>query len=86
MSGVLGLIPARSGSVGAPGKNIRPLAGTPVIVCTIEAALGSRIDRTVVSTDSEEFAAIAAKAGAERPFLRPAHLATSEAVVWRHCN
>ena len=80
-SGILGLIPARSGSVGVPGKNIRPLAGTPLIVYTIKAALGSRVGRTVVSTDSEEIAAIAARAGAERPFLRPANLATTETVA-----
>jgi CMP-N,N'-diacetyllegionaminic acid synthase len=63
-----------------PGKNIRPLAGTPLIVYTIRAALGSRLDRTIVSTDSKEIAAVAAKAGAEQPFRRPAHLATSEAL------
>jgi CMP-N-acetylneuraminic acid synthetase len=87
MAGVLGLIPARSGSVGVPGKNIRPLAGTPLIVYSVRAALGSRLDRTVVSTDSEEIATVAATAGAERPFLRPAHLATSETLsidVVRH--
>jgi len=81
MSGVLGLIPARSGSVDVPGKNIRPLAGSPLIVYTIKAALGSHLDRTVVSTDSEIFAAVAAEAGAERPFLRPARLATSETLA-----
>ena len=77
MSGILGLVPARAGSVGVRGKNIRPLGGRPLIVHTIEAARASRLDRVVISTDSEEIAAIGAAAGAERPFLRPAELASS---------
>jgi CMP-N-acetylneuraminic acid synthetase len=81
MSGILGLIPARAGSVGVPGKNIRPLAGRPLIAYTVEAARASGIDRVVVTTDSEDIAAIAVAAGAERPFLRPAELATSTALA-----
>jgi CMP-N-acetylneuraminic acid synthetase len=79
MSGILGLIPARAGSVGVRGKNIRPLGGRPLIVHTIEAARGSRLDRVVISTDSEQIAALGA--AAERPFLRPAELATGTALA-----
>jgi len=79
MGEILGLVVARSGSAGVPGKNIRPLAGRPLIVHTIEAARCSRLERIVVSTDSEAYAAIARGAGAESPFLRPAALASSSA-------
>ena len=73
-------ISARGGSRGLPGKNIRPMLGKPLIVWSIEQALATpEIDRVVVSTDSEQIAAVAREAGAETPFLRPAHLATSEA-------
>lgn len=72
----LAVIPARSGSTRLPHKNIRNLGGKPVIAYTIEAALTSGIfTRVVVSTDSEEFAGIARKFGAEVPFLRDASLA-----------
>ena len=81
MSGILGLVPARAGSVGVRGKNIRPLGGRPLIVHTIEAARASRLDRVVISTDSEEIAVIGAAAGAERPFLRPAELAVGTALA-----
>jgi CMP-N,N'-diacetyllegionaminic acid synthase len=81
MSGILGLVPARAGSAGVRGKNIRPLAGRPLIVHTIAAARASRLDRVVISTDAEEIAAIAAAAGAERPFLRPAELADATALA-----
>lgn len=81
MSGILGLIPARAGSVGVPGKNVRPLAGRPLIAHTVEAACYSRLNRVVVSTDSEEIATIATAAGAERPFLRPSKLATNSALA-----
>jgi N-acylneuraminate cytidylyltransferase/CMP-N,N'-diacetyllegionaminic acid synthase len=79
---VLAIIPARSGSKGLPGKNIRPLAGKPLIVHTIAAALGaSAITRTVCSTDSPEIATVAQKAGAEIPFLRPAELAQDNSLA-----
>lgn len=81
MSGILGLIPARAGSLGVRGKNIRLLGGRPLVVHAIEAARASRLDRVVISTDSEEIGAIAAAAGAERPFLRPAEFATSTALA-----
>lgn len=74
---VLALVPARHGSKGLPLKNIRPLRGKPLLAWPVEAALASRyVDRVVVSTDSEDFAALARAAGAEVPFLRPPELAT----------
>lgn len=73
---IIGLIPARAGSKRISDKNIRPLAGHPVIAYTIAAALQSGIFASVmVSTDSEQYAAIARYYGAEVPFLRPPQLA-----------
>ena len=73
---VLGIIPARGGSKGLPGKNIRILAGKPLISWTIESALSSGyLDRVIVNTDDKEIAEIAGEAGAEIPFLRPEELA-----------
>lgn len=78
----LALIPARGGSKGLPGKNIRPLLGRPLVAWTVEQALASeRIDRVVVSTNDENIAAVARTAGADVPFLRPAELATDESPV-----
>jgi N-acylneuraminate cytidylyltransferase len=72
----LAIIPARGGSKGLPGKNIRPLCGLPLIVHSIRcAALVPRIARTVVSTDSDDIAAIARAHGGDVPFMRPAELA-----------
>lgn len=77
---VLGLIPARAGSKGVPRKNIRLLAGKPLICYTIEEAKASGIfDLLLVSTDGEEIAATAVKAGAEAPFTRPPELAADDA-------
>lgn len=71
----LGIIPARGGSKGVPGKNIKPLAGKPLIAWTIEAAKKAKyIDRVIVSTDDEQIAKIALEYGAEVPFLRPADI------------
>lgn len=73
---VLGLIPARGGSKGIPEKNLRLLAGRPLIEYTCRAALGSRsLDRIIVSTDCPRIAEVARGVGTEVPFLRPAHLA-----------
>ncbi len=73
---VLALIPARAGSKGLPGKNIRPLHGKPLLAWPILAAKASRyVDRVVVSTDSGLFAEVARAYGAEVPVLRPEHLA-----------
>ncbi|MEM2963781.1 MAG: acylneuraminate cytidylyltransferase family protein [Candidatus Anstonellales archaeon] len=76
---IVGIIPARGGSKGLPRKNILPLGGKPLLSYTIEAALQSRIDRTIVSTEDVEIAEIAKKIGAEVPFLRPKKLATDTA-------
>ncbi len=79
---------ARGGSKGLPGKNIRPLAGKPLIAWAIEHAQAvKRIRRVIVSTDSTEIAAVAKTYGAEVPFLRPAELASDQAsewLAWRH--
>lgn len=75
----MALIPARGGSRGIPGKNLRPLAGIPLLAYSIAAAKLSRlIDRVVVTTDSEEIAAVARKFGAEIPFLRPPEYARND--------
>ena len=72
MSEIIAVIPARSGSKGVPDKNIRLLAGHPLIAYSIAAArLATNVDRVIVSTDSELYATIARKYGAEVPFLRP---------------
>lgn len=77
---VLALIPARSGSKGLPGKNIRILHQKPLIAWSIEAAKNSfYIDDLLVSTDSQKIADIAIKYGAEAPFLRPSELASDNA-------
>ena len=85
---VLAVIPARGGSKRVPQKNIRLLAGKPLISYTIKAALGSKlINRLIVSTDNEEIAEIAKRYGAEVPFLRPASLAqddTPDQPVFKH--
>src|SRR5919206_1460637 len=75
---VLGLIPARGGSKGIPGKNLAPVCERPLIAWTIGAACSaSRLDRVVVSTDSDEIAAIARELGAD-VLARPAELARDE--------
>ena len=72
MSQVVAIIPARSGSKSIPDKNIKHLAGKPLIAYSIAAArLAKNIDRVIVSTDSQKYADIAAQYGAEVPFLRP---------------
>lgn len=79
---------ARGGSKGLPGKNIRAFSGKPLIAWSVEHALAvSRIERVIVSTDSEEIAEVALAFGAEVPFIRPAELARDESpewLAWRH--
>jgi len=79
---------ARGGSKGLPGKNLRDLAGRPLIAHAIaDAKAAAGIDRVVVSTEDEAIAAAAREWGAEVPFLRPPELATDEApewLAWRH--
>lgn len=78
MGGLLAVIPARGGSKGLPRKNLRPLAGLPLIGHSIKLAeLCPEIGRTVVSTDDEEIAAVARELGAE-VLRRPAELARDE--------
>lgn len=74
---VLGVVTARAGSKGLPGKNTKLLAGKPLIAYTIDAALASGVfDRVILSTDDERAAAIARALGCEVPFMRPAELST----------
>lgn len=76
---VLAVIPARSGSKSIRDKNIRIVGGRPLIAWSIEHALQSkRVGRTIVSTDSEQYAEIARQYGAETPFLRPKEIAGDE--------
>lgn len=76
---VLAVIPARGGSKGLPNKNIREVAGKPLLAWSIEAALSStRVTRVVVSSDSEEIRTVAIRHGAEA-IERPAELATDSA-------
>jgi CMP-N-acetylneuraminic acid synthetase len=73
---VLGLITARGGSKGLPGKNLRLLGGKPLVAWSIEAARDSGVlGRVVMSTDDSGIAEAARRAGAEVPFMRPAALA-----------
>jgi len=77
MGSAIGLITARGGSKGVPRKNIRMLAGKPMIAWTIQAAQKScLLSRTIVSTNDEEIARVAQEFGAEVPFRRPEELAT----------
>ena len=85
---IVAFIFARGGSKGLPGKNIKPLAGKPLIAWSIEQALAvKRIERVIVSTDSEEIADVAREYGAEVPFMRPEELARDDSpewLAWRH--
>lgn len=85
---IYAIIPARGGSKGVPKKNIRLLGGYPLIVYSIIASkLSSKIERTIVSTDSQEIAEIAKKYGAEAPFLRPTEIAqdkSSDLELFQH--
>jgi CMP-N-acetylneuraminic acid synthetase len=76
---VLGLVPARGGSKGVPGKNVRPLAGHTLLEYTVRAARESSVlDRVILSTDSLEIADAGRRAGLEVPFMRPAALAADD--------
>ena len=80
MTRFLAIITARGGSKGLPHKNIRMLAGKPLITHSIDAALGlgKRLYRVIVSTDEENIAAISRGAGAAVPFMRPRELAEDD--------
>jgi CMP-N,N'-diacetyllegionaminic acid synthase len=76
---VLAVIPARGGSRGLPGKNVRPLCGIPLVGHAIRAAaMTPSVTRTILSTDSEEIADVARRFGGDVPFLRPADLAADD--------
>jgi len=76
------IIPARGGSKGVPKKNIRLIAGKPLIYYTIKSALESKIfSHVIVSTDDKKIASIAKKYGAEVPFVRPRNLATDKTTM-----
>ncbi len=85
---ILALIPARSGSKSIPHKNVQPFAGKPLLAHSIEQARACpAITRVMVSTDSEDYAAIARRFGAEVPFLRPAEIsgdASTDLEVFQH--
>lgn len=85
---LVGVIFARGGSKGIPNKNLQLVAGKPLVTMAIETAQATTgIDRLIVSTDSNEIAAVAIAAGAEVPFMRPAKLASDaspEWLSWRH--
>ena len=77
---VLGLITARGGSKGVPGKNIRPVGGKPLIAWTIEAGLASKyLDRLILSSDDDTIMKVARDHGCEVPFKREARLAADDA-------
>lgn len=79
---MIAIIPARGGSKGLPGKNVRPLNGKPLIGYAVEEALKAKhIDRVIISTDDEEIARVAVEYGAELPFMRPAELASDTAMA-----
>lgn len=79
---ILAFIGARGGSKGLKNKNIIDFAGGPLIVWSIEAARDSKyVDRTIVSTDSEEIAKVSRQAGADVPFLRPARIAQDDSKI-----
>ena len=73
---IIGIIPARGGSKGVPGKNIKSLAGKPLLGYTAERALASNLlSKVILTTEDEGIAAVGKSLGLEVPFLRPAHLA-----------
>ncbi|MDO8877151.1 MAG: acylneuraminate cytidylyltransferase family protein [Pseudolabrys sp.] len=80
---IVAFIFARGGSKGLPRKNLRLLAGKPLIVHAIEIGRAlARVSKVIVSTDDAEIAAVAERAGALVPFMRPAELASDAAPEW----
>ncbi len=79
---MIAIIPARGGSKGLPGKNIRLMNGKPLVAYAVEEALKAKhIERVIISTDDEEIAHIAVQYGAELPFMRPAEFASDKAMA-----
>jgi CMP-N-acetylneuraminic acid synthetase len=87
-NGVVAIVPARGGSKGLPRKNLRPLAGHPLLAWTIAAArAAASVNMVLLSTDDEEIAEVGRGLGAEVPFLRPGELArddTPDLPVFEH--
>lgn len=75
---VLGIITARGGSKGIPGKNLKLLGGRPLLDYTIDAANDTPLDRLILSTEDQKIANLARSLGCEVPFMRPAELARDE--------
>lgn len=79
---VLGLLAARGGSKGIPGKNIRPLCGRPLLAWAAQAIIqASSISRSICSTDDQAIATVARECGLEVPFMRPKELATDTSSI-----
>jgi len=79
---VLAVIPARSGSKGVPRKNVRELDGSPLLAHQVKNAVeAENVDRTIVSTDSKEFADIGRDFGAQVPFIRPDEISGDDVPV-----
>ena len=86
-SGVLALIPARSGSKSIKDKNILPFAGEPLLGHSIRQALMCpHISRVIVSTDSKKYAKLANQYGAETPFLRPSSISLDHSTDYEVFN
>jgi len=76
---ILGIVTARGGSKGIPNKNVHPLRGKPLLQYTAEAALAAaRLERVILSTESEQIAAVGRQCGLEVPFMRPPELARDD--------
>lgn len=81
---ILGLITARGGSKGIPGKNIKMLGNKPLLAYVAQDALKAKLlSKVVISTDSEEIAETARQLGVEVPFIRPSHLALDDTPSWQ---
>lgn len=79
---VVAFVPARGGSKGIPGKNIKQIDSKPLIQHTIEKALNSvHINRVIVSTDCESIAETSRACGAEVPFMRPDYLSSDKSTT-----
>lgn len=77
---ILGIIPARGGSKGIPGKNIKPLRGRPLLAYTVDAVqASSRLEKVILSTDDPKIREIGMELGVEAPFLRPQNLSDDAA-------
>jgi CMP-N,N'-diacetyllegionaminic acid synthase len=82
-SNIVATVCMRGGSKGVPRKNLKPLAGRPLLVHTVEQALACKcFDRVIANSDDLEMAEVARAAGAEVPFMRPPQLATDTASKW----